>query len=370
MRISIITYWTSQDNYGQLLQCFALQKFLRDHGHDTFLIRYIPAKKSAGVSRFSPSHIFKYIRYRLQQRRNGLSERCQRNFAGFREHIQWSEREYNGFDSLVGEDWSDTDAFICGSDQIWSEKPDEQLNAYFLKFAPFQKIRIAYAPSFGAPELSVVYKNKLSGLLSGFTALSAREKSGVDIIKAAGYNAELVADPTLLLSSDTYVREFSLSSEKNRHAFCYFINWDTDCNESEIIEFCRDQGLKPTLFATKGYDSALPLNEIQSPESWLQSIGSAEISLVNSFHGLVFSLIFHVPFAVYLLKGRHAAMNARISSLLGLVGLENRIVGQDNSLESVFSRTIDWASVDDKLSALREKSVSFLHMGLKCQTTA
>ena len=40
MKIGIMTFWWSNDNYGQLLQCYALQKYLRDLGHDAFLIRY------------------------------------------------------------------------------------------------------------------------------------------------------------------------------------------------------------------------------------------------------------------------------------------------------------------------------------------
>lgn len=40
MKIGIITFWTSKDNYGQLLQCFALQQYLRKNGHEPYLIRY------------------------------------------------------------------------------------------------------------------------------------------------------------------------------------------------------------------------------------------------------------------------------------------------------------------------------------------
>lgn len=360
MRIGIITYWTSQDNYGQLLQCFALQRFLRDRGHDAYVIRYIPQGNKKWGSRFAPSHIIKYINYRLRQRRDCHAEKCKRDFAGFKEHISWSNREYKGFDSLINEDWSCTDAFICGSDQIWSEKPIEQLNAYFLRFVPFQKTRLAYAPSFGASQLSDDYQQKLRQLLTGFDALSIRENSGIEIVKKAGFNAQLVVDPTLLLGRESYVNEFSLNTAKSKRAFCYFINWETDCDENKIIEFCRNSGLTPTLFATRGYNSELPLNGEQSPEAWLQTISSAELSIVNSFHGLVFSLIFHVPFAVYLLKGQHAAMNSRITSLLGLLGLEHRVVSADNTLEDVFNDRIDWRIIEERLAGMRAVSEAFL----------
>ena len=41
MKIGIVTFWQSDDNYGQLLQCWALQQYLRNLGHDPFLIRYV-----------------------------------------------------------------------------------------------------------------------------------------------------------------------------------------------------------------------------------------------------------------------------------------------------------------------------------------
>jgi hypothetical protein len=39
MKIGILTFWNTPDNYGQMLQCFALQTYLREQGHDTFLVR-------------------------------------------------------------------------------------------------------------------------------------------------------------------------------------------------------------------------------------------------------------------------------------------------------------------------------------------
>ena len=38
--IAVQTFWRSQFNYGQLLQGYALQKFLIDNGHDSYIIRY------------------------------------------------------------------------------------------------------------------------------------------------------------------------------------------------------------------------------------------------------------------------------------------------------------------------------------------
>ena len=39
MKIGILTFWNTKDNYGQLLQCFAMQKFFEKMGHDAFLVK-------------------------------------------------------------------------------------------------------------------------------------------------------------------------------------------------------------------------------------------------------------------------------------------------------------------------------------------
>ena len=52
MRIGVITYWYSEENYGQILQCYALQQFLRNMGHEAFLIKYKAASYKVRQMRF------------------------------------------------------------------------------------------------------------------------------------------------------------------------------------------------------------------------------------------------------------------------------------------------------------------------------
>ena len=72
MKIGIMTFWWSNDNYGQLLQCYALQKYLHDAGHDVYLIRYIPMNdnEKKSLSRklskaFNPVRLFKYVKNKI-----------------------------------------------------------------------------------------------------------------------------------------------------------------------------------------------------------------------------------------------------------------------------------------------------------------
>ena len=46
MKIAIFTYWWSEDNYGQMLQAFALQAYLKSLGFDTEIVRYRKTKRT------------------------------------------------------------------------------------------------------------------------------------------------------------------------------------------------------------------------------------------------------------------------------------------------------------------------------------
>lgn len=58
MKIGTLTYWESQENYGQLLQCYALLRFLRQMGHDAFLIKYLSSSTKRPLIQRLKSHIF------------------------------------------------------------------------------------------------------------------------------------------------------------------------------------------------------------------------------------------------------------------------------------------------------------------------
>lgn len=129
MKIGIITFWDSQDNYGQVLQSFALQHYLKLCGHDAFLIRYkLQANKRnhldktvSLLKKISPNYLKSYYKYILNKKtEKKYNKDNPRHFEDFKHRfISFSSKQYNGFVDLDTEIW-DLDAFICGSDQIWS----------------------------------------------------------------------------------------------------------------------------------------------------------------------------------------------------------------------------------------------------------
>lgn len=371
MRIGVITFWDSQDNYGQIMQCFALYSFLSEHGHDVRLIKYKPYQKDSSLkrlSKLSPQHMWAYYRYRKAQQ--SMQKLCgvTRDFDGFRStYMRYTEKVYHGFDELWREDWSDYDAFVCGSDQIWSPKPDEQLNAYFLQFVPLKALRIAYAPSFGRTELPAAYQQQLHSLLRHFDAISVREADGIRFCQSAGMEAQLVCDPTLLLNPQVY-KDLTGVRTRDQKAFCYLIKWDTLFPIDEVRDYIIQECEGVHYFCTDGQEPYFEYEKEQSIQSWVSAIQMSAISFTNSFHGTVFSILSHTPFIAFPLVGESAAMNNRLVSLLTRLGLTDRIYKERTSIKEIASTPIDWDDVDCKLEEFRQLSEKFLLEALQVQT--
>lgn len=134
----------------------------------------------------------------------------QRRFTRFEafvaEQMKLSPERYTAFDQLRAAP-PEYDVYVAGSDQIWNPYifQDKQFDPSFLLGFVKEGRRIAYAPSLGVPELPADKAAQLRDFLAPFSALSVREKRGQVLLKeAAGREARVVLDPTLLLNGEAW----------------------------------------------------------------------------------------------------------------------------------------------------------------------
>jgi hypothetical protein len=379
MKIGIITFWNSQDNYGQLLQCFALQYYLRHQGHEVFLVRYIPEVKTKTIkdrifdiwNLLTIKHINAYMHFLVNKKKSRLFNADHpRYFDEFRQkYIQLSSKIYNNFDELKNENW-DAEAFICGSDQIWSySNVEDNIRAFFLEFVHKSAKSIAYAASFGRAELPTDYTEMLPRLLSKFHAVSLREDAGVDLcIKANRLDAQLVCDPTILLKVDDYLATFiNKKIVQTNSIFCYLLNWETDLPIDEINAYLYERQLEMNFIGAHGMEhkKLFPMMNNLTIESWLESMCISKYVFTNSYHGTVFSILMKKPFIVFPLKGISDKMNGRLTTLLLKIGLEDRIYKSDKSITDILNMRVQWDSVELKINEFRMNSELFLIESLK-----
>jgi len=376
MKIGVVTFWWSNDNYGQLLQCWALQKQLRLLGHAPYLIRYSEydrsksSLKSRIIMKIKEVSLIGFI-YKTLKFKGYLTNYIrdkQRNFDAFRKtYFEFSDYYYSSLKDIQ-ENYPQADVYITGSDQVWAHLLDKEYNTiFFLNFGNKRIKRIAYAPSFGMDSYPERLMPTLKKALSRFDALSVRENSGIKICKDAGYEATHVLDPTILLPTKEYQILISQNKVNTPYIYIYSVNinnsrqlqWDA------LQRFASIHHLKTIATTATGY---FPASEIfagaeydySSIPQWLSNIKNAQLVITTSFHGVVFSILFHTNFVYFPIEGRFGRGNGRVISLLEMVGLLDRVYSPNVSFDDFYQTNIDWTLVENIIGAEREKSLYFL----------
>lgn len=377
-KIGIITFWESNTNYGQQLQCWALQHYLREHGYDAFLIRqYVwlrPSTKKGikRVKQWIKDKIAAVLYLTNLAYNSKIAKRfsvcldkdiCRREFPRFRSRHLKMSKTFKTPEELAANPPM-ADVYITGSDQVWNYTmmPTEILKNFFLQFGNAKATRIAYAPSIGHTDFSDEIKDFIKPYLNSFSSISVRESSAVSVLKKLGYKAKPVLDPTMLIPAKDYLKLIKDESKK-RSIFIYSVNYETreDIPFDEIKNYAQQKSLPIIVTTADGFVAEKELFEdveycYATIPQWIQLINNADIVIAGSFHAIVFSILMHTPFIYTPLKGTYAESNRRVLDLLKDLGLEQTIyVGHFNP-----QINIDWDSVDDRLNQMRQVSTEYL----------
>lgn len=372
MKIGITTFWDSFDNYGQLLQSWALQSYLKNEGHSPFLIRY---HRTSLKWKDSPK---KYVVFQIKDLiKKTYSQWWRRGFKDFRQtKIINSLQDYNNIAELKSKP-PVADAYITGSDQVWNyEMSSEDLECFFLQFGDKNIKRISYAPSIGHPTYDPKTLQIVADYLSEFSNVSVREKNAIDIFKSVNINAIQVLDPTLLLKEKDYDC-LLCQHTRDPYVFIYSMNYVSlnDLPFSEIQEYAKNENFKIVVTNGTGLHKSVKLFDgvtysYATPGEWLSNIKNSELVVTASFHGVVFCLIYHKRFIYTPLMGVWKGKivekrgNVRVRDLLENVGLNQCIYSSDVPFDQYIHQEIDWISVENKLNELREYSYDYLRKAL------
>jgi len=371
MKIGIIT-WFSYENYGTVLQAYALQRFIRNEGYDCELVNYLTSsscKKKINVEEIKKkiidkknNLIYKYIY--LKKRRQ--IENKSKSFKNFIINNCVLTEILVNKNSLV-ELNKKIDTYICGSDQVWS--PNELDGAYFLDFVNDNNKRISYAPSFGVSEIPDEYKDIVSKWMSKFDHLSVREKQGADIIKRlTGREATIVLDPTLLLKPEDWNIIADDANIQEPYILCYFLS-DKREYWKNVEKIRKATGYKvviipvvPPSYLKKGM--ILPET---GPSEFVGLIKNAEIVLTDSFHGTIFAINYKKDFYTFkrFSDKDKKSENSRIYNILEKLNLENRLISNNQSVLTENIKILNYGDVESRLVKEREKSIKFLNISLQ-----
>lgn len=366
MKIGILTQ-PLHNNYGGLLQAYALQHFLKKQGHDVLTVDFkrIYKPKLWGIKGISINFVRKYILKQNIQSIFPLNEKKISQYTSdfITKNIS-KTLEITSIKQLKKLSQYNFDAYIVGSDQVWRPAYSPGMPAFFLHFLEKDNLtkRIAYAASFGinnCNEFSTEELTKYSLLAQKFNAIGVREDSAVDLCNIHfKVKAKQVLDPTLLLSQQDYN---NLITEALPNPFsCEIMVYMLDRSEEKlkiIDNISNKLKLEPYDFLANN------VNNIYSPVGqWLKSFSNSKFVITDSFHGVVFSIIFNKPFIAIGNKDRGLT---RFTSLLKLFNLEQRlIVSLDNIDIDIINKPIDYSKVNEILIEKQKESINFLQKAL------
>ena len=379
MKIGIVTCWQPDDNYGTQIQCFALQMYLRLLGHDAYLIRYKRfedmVKPKMTFSRilkvFNPYIVLRHIYYMLlDKNRVKNMDLNDRKSPEFREKYLNMTDIFDSYQDLK-DNPPQADLYIVGSDQVWNitYEQNNNIGAHFLAFGKESTKRISYAASFGfsLEKLDIKYAKKIFPLLKAFAGISLRERSGIDICNTIAKinNDELksiqVCDPTMLLSAEQYLNLFNSENvdiSEEPYVFVYNIIAPSELDIVKISEWASENNLK--VVYTMGHGRSSKIDHIYpTVPQWVKLIANAKYVITNSFHGTVFSLLFHKNCAVYPINIA-TSTNGRLETLVNLAE-QNFVVEKGNSFVDKLNITIDWNIFEKNKSVLRNQGIDYLN---------
>ncbi|WP_428066283.1 polysaccharide pyruvyl transferase family protein [Candidatus Proelusimicrobium volucris] len=340
-KTGILTYvWAN--NYGAVLQAYALKKTISLLGAESLILNYrgIPNKKN--IKQFVKRIFFPIWNFRVR-----------RNFKSFRDIILKNSFPLKR-DNLPALN-DKFDIFITGSDQVWNFFGNGFDSSYLLDFVRDNNKKYSYAASFGRPEITPEEEALCAPLLKLFARISVREDCGVPLAeRLSSKSVRRDIDPTLLLTKNEWL-EVAQMPDRENYVLLYLMS-----HNAKIIDYAKELGQKKGLKVVMITTSPIPRKGIEvlmvTPQEWLGYFLKAKYVVTNSFHGLAFSINFNKDFFVDLLPPP-SNVNSRLENLLELTGLKGRLI--DNICDN-YEEEISWGRINAIIERERLKSFSYL----------
>lgn len=361
MNIGIITFHRAE-NYGAVLQAYALQEFISDNfkNCDVKIIDYrsVPIESAYSYRKLilsgNPIKIIAKILLRGPR-----VYQTKRNFKEFVNKRLVISETFNSENIETAK--NEFDCIVAGSDQIFNLAMTNHDMGYFLQGEKHSRNNnscsvISYAASTGTIPSDESYQSELLNLLKLFDALSFREKSSYDWCTRHGLRCQVNADPVMLLDEEKWSK---LAKKSRVKPYVLYFCVQSIENEMKTLEFAKKKAseLECELCFLSIYGSIhdREIQRLQStkPEEFLGLIKNAECVVTDSFHASVFSIIFHKNFFVE----TNIKNNARILDLLDLTGLS--CLSMKNGIVMNPEKKIDWKSIDTILEEKRKETYDY-----------
>ena len=374
MRIGIFTL-PLHTNYGGILQAYAMQKVLKNLGHEVWLIEREKNFKLPLI-KVPTIYVRRLLRKYILRRKDAvifLERKRRKEFDIISIYTKkFIEKEITP--SLSVKEIKDIpdnffDVIVVGSDQIWRPRYNYPRieNAYLDFTQNWENLRrISYAASFGTAhwEYTKSQTQACKNLVKMFDSISVREDTGIEFCKDKfETKAKLVLDPTMLLDVYHYNQMIKGCSKNIEGEMFIYVLDSSDEMQETINTISSMLNFIPFYTSTDRQDVEIEKRIATPVEEWLKSFSVARYIVTDSFHACVFAILFNKPFIAF---GNLARGISRFRSLLKMFMLEERLVTSMNELtEQKILAEIDWNKTNKILEEYKDISMEFLRSNLR-----
>jgi len=365
-KVGIITI-LKVNNYGAELQAFALRKKLEQMGYDSEIIDYLyytnpehkPTRGSVRVMQISLKNKLKWEGHKLLNFIKKLKTTSQKTQKFLDFHAKYTKLSptFRTYEELYRSDLA-YDVFMVGSDQVWNPITHTSIKPYFLTFVKDGKKKVSYASSFGVSEIAPENKASYKELLNNMDVLSSREQLGVSMIKElTGRDAVHVLDPTLLLTRSDWDSIATESFDNEPYILLYVLRFSPYLQE--LTKYFRDKfGYKVLNIGPLIEEENVKNITDAGPCDFVGYFKNASYVLTDSYHGTIFSIIYHKQF--FTIIPSRKTNNSRQRGLLDMLGLSERLLNENADYPKPENSNINYEKVEDIIKEQRKKSMDYL----------
>lgn len=352
MKIGIATF-VDYNNYGNRLQNYAMQEYLKEHGFEVETIlnekykdcRYVEVDWKTKMWHIVAT-VIKNIYGMIMPRQKSFilsltDDKLRRKRKD--KNIKFTNRYINESNFVVREGCAQKkkllkyDYLVAGSDQIWNPHMDAASDFFFLQNVPKEK-RVSISASVGVTEIPKEREKQWNIYVNGMSHISVREKSAQELIKrTTGRDATVLLDPTMLVDKKIWKNlvESSKFEYKNKsYIVTYILGTLDDTEENYLKRIAEAENAEIIRLNDKRFEELCTIDVIE----FLQFIYHSKLMITDSFHACVFSILFSKQFFVLQRQGQFNDIYSRIQDLLEKFNLQNHAIDSiQNMYEAINS---------------------------------
>lgn len=362
MKVGILTFHRA-DNYGAVLQAYALANTINKLGIDVEIIDYrCKAIENDYIYKvFVPirKNLLKWV-YELliRSRKSRRLLEKKHKFSKFRDDYFKMSRSVSSIEDRK-EIEKDYDLIITGSDQIWSRKLTLGTDYWYIFNKSTNVSVVSYGASVGNLSEFMNNLDDVREILKSYDFISVRENDAQKALSnELNRQVYKVLDPTLLMDTSDWTSIASDYYTKSKYVLYYDVEHNPISKEI-ACKLAAEKNMKLIHFNLRMRGLNKIYAENAGPLEFLGLIKNASYIVTSSFHATVFSVLFKKNFITV----PHPKTGERVKTLLKDFGLEDRII-EDSTRQKieVIDSTIDYKTVDEKINDLKSTSYEYIHM--------